>query len=71
MLASRCSCLVDDARRARLARGLSYIDWIVLRNRLSMLASRNKRLVGEAKRGSLVVSYFLKPDRTVCASTEA
>jgi chromosome partitioning protein len=45
---SRYSCLVDDARRARLARGLSDIDWIVLRNRLSMLASRNKRLVGEA-----------------------
>ena len=39
---------VEDARRARVAQGLPDIDWIVLRNRLSMLTSRNKRLVGGA-----------------------
>jgi chromosome partitioning protein len=40
--------IVEDARRERAARGRPEIDWIVLRNRLSMLASRNKRLVGQA-----------------------
>ena len=39
---------VEDARRARVEQGLPDIDWIVLRNRLSMLTSRNKRLVGGA-----------------------
>ncbi|MGH6665425.1 MAG: division plane positioning ATPase MipZ [Pseudolabrys sp.] len=39
--------MVDDARRQRqLADGVT-VDWIVLRNRLSSLGSRNKRLVGE------------------------
>lgn len=43
--------IVEDARRARIAQGLPDIDWIVLRNRLSMLTTRNKRLVGEVLGG--------------------
>ena len=39
---------VADARRERLAAGKQDTDWIVLRNRLSTLTSRNKRYVGEA-----------------------
>jgi len=39
---------VEQARRERQASGKPDIDWIVLRNRLSMLASRNKRYVGDA-----------------------
>jgi chromosome partitioning protein len=41
---------VEDARRARQMEGKSDLDWIVLRNRLSNLASRNKRFVGDAIR---------------------
>lgn len=40
--------LVEEARRTRLAAGKPAMDWIVLRNRLSSLASRNKRFVGDA-----------------------
>ena len=40
--------LVEAARRERQAAGKSDMDWIVLRNRLSMLTSRNKRFVGDA-----------------------
>jgi chromosome partitioning protein len=40
--------MVEEARRQRQLRGQSAIKWIVLRNRLSMLGSRNKRLVGDA-----------------------
>lgn len=40
--------LVEEARRARQAAGKADLDWIVLRNRLSTLTSRNKRFVGEA-----------------------
>jgi chromosome partitioning protein len=40
--------LVEDVRRERQAAGKADMDWIVLRNRLSMLTSRNKRLVGGA-----------------------
>src|SRR5262249_53488218 len=40
--------VIRDAQRKRLALGQAPIDWIVLRNRLSMLNSRNKRLVGAA-----------------------
>jgi len=40
--------IVEDARRDRQALGKADIDWIVLRNRLSMLTSRNKRFVGDA-----------------------
>jgi chromosome partitioning protein len=39
--------MVEDARGQRRLRDAGTIDWIVLRNRLSMLGSRNKRLVGE------------------------
>jgi chromosome partitioning protein len=34
--------LVETARKERQSQGKSDIDWIVLRNRLSMLSSRNK-----------------------------
>lgn len=40
--------IVEDARQMRRDAGKPDIDWIVLRNRLSMLSSRNKRLVGDA-----------------------
>ena len=39
---------VEDARTERKASGKADIDWIVLRNRLSSLPSRNKRSVGVA-----------------------
>ena len=40
--------MVAEARRQRLARDNVNPDWIVLRNRLSMLGSRNTRCVGQA-----------------------
>ena len=39
--------MVEDARAQRQLLERASLDWIVLRNRLSMLGSRNKRLVGE------------------------
>jgi len=39
--------LVEEARRERRLLDHAATDWIVLRNRLSTLGSRNKRLVGE------------------------
>jgi chromosome partitioning protein len=39
--------MVDEARCQRRILGQGPIEWIVLRNRLSTLGSRNKRLVGE------------------------
>ncbi len=44
---SHFSNMVSDARRQRRVVDHATIDWIVVRNRLSMLGSRNKRLVGE------------------------
>jgi chromosome partitioning protein len=44
---SHYAAMVEDARGQRRVRDLGSIDWIVLRNRLSTLGSRNKRLVGE------------------------
>jgi chromosome partitioning protein len=44
---SHFSDMVRDARRHRRVHDHATIDWIVVRNRLSMLGSRNKRLVGE------------------------
>jgi chromosome partitioning protein len=44
---SHYSKMVEDARRQRSVFNRAPADWIVLRNRLSMLGSRNKRLVGE------------------------
>ena len=40
--------IVEDARRERRSAGKPDTDWIVLRNRLSTLSSRNKRFVGDA-----------------------
>ncbi|WP_159008642.1 division plane positioning ATPase MipZ [Bradyrhizobium sp. S69] len=40
--------MVEHARGQRRVRDSGTIDWIVLRNRLSTLGSRNKRVVGEA-----------------------
>jgi chromosome partitioning protein len=39
--------MVREARRQRRIVDGKMIDWIVVRNRLSMLGSRNKRLVGD------------------------
>ena len=39
--------MVRDARRQRRKVDGGSMDWIVVRNRLSMLGSRNKQLVGE------------------------
>jgi len=44
---SHFSNMVSDARRQRRVVDHATIDWVVVRNRLSMLGSRNKRLVGE------------------------
>jgi chromosome partitioning protein len=38
--------MVWSARQRRAVRGLKPIDWVVLRNRLAMLDSRNKHRVG-------------------------
>jgi chromosome partitioning protein len=45
---SHYSQMVEEARRQRQLLDDVTQDWIVLRNRLSMLGSRNKRFVGEA-----------------------
>ncbi len=45
--ASHYADMVDEARRQRRLVDQVTPDWIVLRNRLSTLGSRNKRLVGE------------------------
>jgi chromosome partitioning protein len=39
---------VEQARRERALAGKPELDWIVLRNRMSMLSSRNNRFVGDA-----------------------
>jgi chromosome partitioning protein len=44
---SHYSEMVREARRQRRTVDGARMDWIVVRNRLSMLGSRNKRLVGE------------------------
>jgi chromosome partitioning protein len=45
---SHYATTVDSAREQRRIEGKPDTDWIVLRNRLSMLASRNKASVGAA-----------------------
>jgi chromosome partitioning protein len=45
--ASHYAQMVQDVRRQRALEGGS-IDWVVMRNRLSMVGTRNKRLVGAA-----------------------
>jgi chromosome partitioning protein len=47
---SHFSDMVREARRQRRVVDHATIDWIVVRNRLSMLGSRNQRLVGEGLR---------------------
>src|SRR5262245_54006639 len=42
--------MVRDARRQRRLIDGARLDWVVVRNRLSTLGSRNKRLVGEGLR---------------------
>jgi chromosome partitioning protein len=49
--------MVAEVRRQRLAEGASF-DWVVLRNRLSTLGTRNKRLVGEALQQSARMLEF-------------
>src|SRR3954447_13424947 len=44
---SHYAMMVRDARRQRRTVDGTRMDWVVVRNRLSMLGSRNKRLVGE------------------------
>ena len=44
---SHYAAMVRDARRQRRIIDGTRMDWVVVRNRLSMLGSRNKRLVGE------------------------
>jgi chromosome partitioning protein len=44
---SHYAVMVREARRQRRLVDGGLIDWVVLRNRLSTLGSRNKRLVGE------------------------
>ena len=45
---SHYSKMVDEVRQQRRREDDRAIDWIVVRNRLSMIGTRNKRLVGEA-----------------------
>jgi chromosome partitioning protein len=45
---SQYAHMVNDVRRQRRELDGSSVDWVVLRNRLSMLGTRNKRLVGDA-----------------------
>jgi chromosome partitioning protein len=44
---SQYAAMIRDARRQRRMIDGTCMDWVVVRNRLSMLGSRNKRLVGE------------------------
>jgi chromosome partitioning protein len=44
---SHYAAMVRDARRQRRTIDGTRMDWVVVRNRLSQLGSRNKRLVGE------------------------
>jgi chromosome partitioning protein len=46
--ASHYAKMVQEARDQRRLSGQGSTDWIVLRNRLSMLGSRNKRLMGDS-----------------------
>src|SRR3984893_6603619 len=47
MSESHYASMVRDARRQRRLIDGTRMDWIVVRNRLSVLGSRNKRLVGQ------------------------
>jgi len=43
---SHYAAMVDEARQKRAQSGVAAVDWVVLRNRLAMLDSRNTRGVG-------------------------
>lgn len=56
------SALVWDCRKTKAMRNKSSIDWVVMRNRISMLDARNKRRVGEGlKNLSERVGFRLAP----------
>ena len=57
--------MVRDARRKRRQLDGATTDWIVVRNRLSMIGSRNKQLVADEPEGS-VAAARLPFDRRVC-----
>jgi chromosome partitioning protein len=44
---SHYAAMVEEARQKRVQSGVAAADWVVLRNRLAMLDSRNTRCVGE------------------------
>ena len=46
--------MVRDSRRGRRQLDGASTDWIVVRNRLSMMGSRNKRLVGEGLKNEAI-----------------
>lgn len=59
---SQYSEMIWDARKTRAARDKKPIDWIVVRNRMSMLDARNKRRVGEGlKELSKRIGFRLAP----------
>ena len=76
---SHYAAMVRDARRQRRTIDAARMDWIVVRNRLSALGSRNKRLVAEGLRelstrlgfrraeglpsGWFIASLFARADR--------
>ena len=62
---SHFSDMVRDARRQRRVVDHATIDWIVVRNRLSMLGSRNKRLVGEGLRNDAIARRLDVREKTV------
>jgi chromosome partitioning protein len=44
---SHYAAMAEEARQKRVQSGVAAADWVVLRNRLAMLDSRNTRCVGE------------------------
>ena len=58
--------MVREARRQRRIVDHATTDWIVVRNRLSMLGSRNKKLVGE---GIQQLAYRVRDIDAVCAAS--
>ena len=57
--------MVREARRQRRLVDGGLTDWVVVRNRLSTLGSRNKRLVGEGVEG-LAKQLGFRADRRLC-----
>ena len=52
--------MVRDARRQRRLIDGTRMDWVVVRNRLSMLGSRNKRLIGEGLAERVIYREFFR-----------